>query len=70
MANSSSKNSITNRCVRNFFFKKNQSEKINQKLFEVYNLKSIGKNFKLIKRRLTFAVSIYSNNTPGQRDPN
>lgn len=45
-------------------------KKINQKLFEVYHLKSVGKNFKLIKHKLTFAVSIYSNNTPGQRDPN
>lgn len=44
-------------------------EKINQKLFEVYHLKSTGKNFKLIKQKLIFGVSIYSNNTPGQRDP-
>lgn len=55
---------------KEFFEGKNQSEKINQKLFEVYNLKPIGKNFNLIKHKLTFAVSIYSNNTPGQRDPN
>lgn len=50
--------------------KKINWKKINQKLFEVYHLKSIAKNFKLIKHKLTFAVSIYSNNTPGQRDPN
>lgn len=43
---------------KEFFEGKNQSEKINQKLFEVYHLKSVGKNFKLIKRKLTFAVFI------------
>lgn len=56
-------------CKEFFEEKINREKKINQKLFEVYHLKSTGKNFKLIKQKLIFGVSIYSNNTPGQRDP-